>query len=190
MRIILFSRPDFDHNPDELRMLFALFSKYGLDYTVNRPFAERIGKCHGIAIPDSKRYSEIPSVTARESMVISYGGDGTFLEAVRLLDGTAIPILGINSGHLGFLANIPRAGISEALDAIVRKRYTIDSRSLLHVEGKFSDRVSGSLCAFNEFAIQRRGANMIYVDVDVDGKRVATYRGDGVLLSTPTGSTA
>lgn len=122
-------------------------------------------------------------------MVLSYGGDGTFLECVRRVGERGLPILGINSGRLGFLANVPMEGVEEAFTLISAGNYQVESRLLLQAEGTFGEAPDFPF-AFNEFSLHRGGAEMIGVGVEVDGEPIATIWGDGVLVATPSGSTA
>lgn len=117
-------------------------------------------------------------------LALSFGGDGTFLSTVRKMGRSHIPILGINSGRLGFMAAVALEDIAGALDELRDGRYTIEERTLLQVSGG----VQG--LAVNEFTIQKDGTAMISVEIGIDGEHVATYWADGVIVSTSTGSTA
>ncbi len=189
MKIILFSRPEVELAPEELDAIFSSLRDNGLDYMVNAAFAVKINALTGLSIAPEKQYDDIKPSLADDSIMVSYGGDGTFLDAVRMLKGAPIPILGFNFGHLGFLANVPREEIKDAFKYLREKRYTLQERSLLRVKGDFGHRPEHPY-AMNEFTIQRGGTGMISVEASVNGEKVATYRGDGVIVSTPTGSTA
>ncbi len=189
MKIILFSRPEVELAPEELDAIFSSLRDNGLDYAVNAAFAAKINGMTGLDIPLQKQYSDISHSWADDSIMVSYGGDGTFLDAVRMLKGAPIPVLGFNFGHLGFLSNIPREDIDNAFRELREKRYTLEERSLLRIKGDFAERPDHPY-AMNEFTIQRGGIGMISVEAFVNGEKAATYRGDGVIVSTPTGSTA
>ncbi len=124
---------------------------------------------------------------AGADIAVSYGGDGTFLDCVRLLGH--LPVLGINSGRLGFLADVPQHEIAHALQDLKKGDYTVEQRALIDVAWDSATRPDYSL-AFNDFALQRGGTGMISVEAFVDGQHVATYWGDGVIMSTAAGSTA
>ncbi len=189
MKILLFSRPQASHNGSELKRLMDSLDLHGFDTYVNRELASAISTLTDIHIPDSKQYASISEECLDAQMLVCYGGDGTFLDGVRMLGKHSIPILGINSGRLGFLANVPKEEIDRALEDIRRGLYTIESRPRLRAEGDFPDNLSTAY-AFNEFSLQRSSASMIAVEAYVNGEMIATYWGDGVLLSTPSGSTA
>jgi NAD+ kinase len=189
MKIILFSRTTSVNRPVLLRQLIDTVENSGLEWCVNEEFArelERMGVC---SIPTSKLYGATVGDQPKESILVSVGGDGTLLDGIRRLEGRPIPVLGINLGHLGFLTGAGRDGISHIFDDIRNNRLRIEERSMVRVESDMPTSIQWPF-AVNEFAIQRHGANMISVETYVDGQMVATYHGDGVLLSTPTGSTA
>lgn len=189
MKIVLFSRAQMAHNPDELKALFELLGEFECDYCVNEEFASIILSLTDIKIPHNKQYTSLEAGMQQDAVMISYGGDGTFLDCVRLLRGADIPVLGVNSGRLGFLANVPKDAVRSALTDIRDGRFSIVNRPLLLVEGDFEQKPDYPY-AFNEFSIQRSRASMISVETLIDNDTVATYWGDGVLLSTPAGSTA
>ena len=121
--------------------------------------------------------------------MVCYGGDGTLLDGVRLLGGAPVPVVGINAGHMGFLTGGRKEAIEELFAEIARGTLRIEQRTMLRVEGAVEGMPQGAL-AVNEAAVQRSGAGMISVECRVDDQQVATYYGDGVIVSTPTGSTA
>ena len=121
--------------------------------------------------------------------MVCYGGDGTLLEGVHRLCGAPIPVMGINAGHLGFLTSAPSAGLNLIFKEIAEGRLTTEARSMIEVTGDYAEQPDTTL-ALNEFTVQRHGAGMISVETYVDDQMVATYHGDGVIFSTPTGSTA
>ncbi|MGI4823822.1 MAG: NAD kinase [Janthinobacterium lividum] len=121
--------------------------------------------------------------------VISIGGDGTLLDAVTYVGALQLPILGINTGRLGFLAPTPPSSVTQAIDAIYKGHFTIEERSLLRVET--DPDVFGSLnFGLNEFSILKRDtSSMIAVHTYIDGEYLNSYWADGLIVSTPTGST-
>ncbi|MFI3302829.1 MAG: NAD(+)/NADH kinase [Rikenellaceae bacterium] len=187
MKIILFSRPRVSHSVDDLRLILSLIERDGYDYCVNEEFAPTIKELLGVEVEPSKIYGQCVDNNSSEAMMICYGGDGTLLEGVQRLGRKPIVVAGINSGRLGFLTSVSRSGIEELFSAIKSKTLRTERRQLLEVEGSFTEK---SLYAANEFSVQRQGASMISVDTFVDRELVSTYYGDGVIVSTPTGSTA
>ncbi|MCI0522766.1 MAG: NAD(+)/NADH kinase [Bacteroidales bacterium] len=123
-------------------------------------------------------------------LVISVGGDGTFLETAMRVRGLNIPVAGINTGRLGFLANIPDDNIGKAMEMLCSGAYEVISRSMLEIVspgGLFGDK--GSL-ALNEVTVQKSDQRMIAITVSVNGIYLNTYQADGLIISTSTGSTA
>ncbi|WP_418982188.1 NAD(+)/NADH kinase [Alistipes sp.] len=189
MKIILFSRRQLDHTAEEIVQLFDAIARFGFDYAVNAEFAAFVREAAGIAVPDEKTYAEEVGPQPADAVMVCYGGDGTLLEGVHRLRGAAIPVMGINAGHLGFLTTAPSAGLDLIFGEIAAGNIATEPRTMIRVEGDFAEQPD-SLVALNEFTIERHGAGMISVETYVDRQMVATYHGDGVIVSTPTGSTA
>ena len=123
-------------------------------------------------------------------VLLAFGGDGTVLEAATLVRHGAIPILGVNTGRLGFLSNVSMDAFDLAMDAYIGGKTWEEKRDVLHVtvEGQ---NLGEFPYALNEVVIHKRDtASMVVVDVHRDDKFVNTYWADGLLVSTPTGSTA
>ena len=120
---------------------------------------------------------------------ISVGGDGTLLESVTYVGKTETPILGVNAGRLGFLATISREEIEKALDNLLKGNYVVDARTMLRLVSD-PKLFSGLDFALNDFTIMKKDtSSMITVHVSVDGELLNSYWADGVIVSTPTGST-
>ncbi len=121
--------------------------------------------------------------------LICIGGDGTFLEAITFIRDTGIPLVGINSGRLGFLANIASCDVENAVDNLISKKYIIEERRVLKLSSTkfiFSD----FPYALNDFTVQRTGSSLITIHVTINGEYLNSYWTDGIIISTPTGSTA
>ena len=127
---------------------------------------------------------------------LSVGGDGTFLTSSAVIGDKNIPILGVNCGHLGFLADVQTQDLDDILQKLVAGEYTIEQRSLLHLTVLDKDGVARTDLvmapnALNEVAILKQGlTNMLSIETKVNGELLHTYHSDGLVLSTPTGSTA
>ena len=120
---------------------------------------------------------------------LSIGGDGTFLTTASIIGSKNIPIVGINCGHLGFLAEVQTQQVDRIMDQLIQGRYTIEQRSVLAVEGEGGH--LSSPFALNEVAVMKSGlSSMIEIDAYVNGELLHTYEADGLVISTPTGSTA
>lgn len=122
--------------------------------------------------------------------VISMGGDGTLLRAAGVVGSKNIPIIGINMGRLGFLADIVPAETESALDSLYRGDYTIENHSVICVEADGKP-LPGVCNALNDIAVLKRdNASMILIRTSINGEYLVTYQADGLIVSTPTGSTA
>ncbi len=120
---------------------------------------------------------------------LSIGGDGTYLTTASIIGNKNIPILGINCGHLGFLAEVQTQHVDIIMDQLIQGRYTIEQRSLMFVEGEGGH--LSSPYALNEVAVMKSGlSSMITIEVSVNGEHLHSYEADGLVISTPTGSTA
>jgi NAD+ kinase len=124
-------------------------------------------------------------------LLLVLGGDGTFLRATELARPAGVPMLGVNLGHVGFLAEAEPNALSDTVDAIVRRAYTVEERVTVDAEVYTDGRVTGRAWALNEASLERTNrARMLEVGVAVDGRPLLRFGCDGVLCATPTGSTA
>lgn len=124
--------------------------------------------------------------------LITFGGDGTLLRGARLLNGQEVPILGVNLGRVGFLTGVQRADLARAAEALVRKDYHVERRLTLTATVSLGD---GTMVqtqrALNDVVVHKGGvARVVRVNVMVDGESVGPFSADGIIIATPTGSTA
>ncbi len=125
-------------------------------------------------------------------VLITFGGDGTLLRGARLLHGREVPILGVNLGRVGFLTTSTRERLGEALDAVISGRYVLERRLSLHAT-IISDEggIRNEQIALNDVAIHKSGvARVVRVRVSIDGEDLGPYSADGIVVASPTGSTA
>ena len=130
-------------------------------------------------------------------VTVALGGDGTMLRAVHLVSRAGVPLLGVNLGRLGYLADLEPAGLTEGLERVLAGDYSIEERMMLSVlvqragEPLTPDPLGGDLWALNEAVVERPAAgHTIHMAVQVNGRFWTTYSSDGVIVATPTGSTA
>lgn len=168
--------------------MIQMIKEADFDYAIGRETVRTLFGSEQNRVAEEKIYDAVTPELAEGSIMLVYGGDGTLLEAARTAVEFSMPVLGVNSGRLGFLTNVPRAEIKNAIDMLARGEYSIERRSLLKVEGDFGRKVYPY--ALNEFSVQRHHMGMLGIDVEIDGKRTVTYHSDGALIATPTGSTA
>lgn len=122
-------------------------------------------------------------------LAVTMGGDGTILQVATWIQDSGIPVLGINLGRLGFLASVEKGMIREALGLVLKKKYTIDHRAMLALESNKQLFLDFPF-ALNDFTLHKRdNSSMITIFVYVDGQPLNAYWADGIIISTPTGST-
>jgi len=168
-----------------LDRLITWMKAEGIRFQLHTPIAERLIKRSLISVESAKKKStDCPSKTA--TMILSIGGDGTLLHTAYEVVGTSgVPILGINLGYLGFLADVESSRIQDAFQLLLTGQYNIEERNALSVLGPCTG------WALNDIVITRQPAGgLAAIDVFIDGTRLNRYWGDGLIIATPTGSTA
>ncbi len=124
-------------------------------------------------------------------LLVALGGDGTIMRAVRAVAQVGVPILGVNLGRLGFLAELAPAEAQRVIPALAQGRYRIEERAMLHVELRRGEQVLWQAEGINDAVLARGGiSRTVRIAVAVDGRHVMTPTADGIIVSTPTGSTA
>ncbi|MFI3262273.1 MAG: NAD(+)/NADH kinase, partial [Rikenellaceae bacterium] len=171
---------------NELLKLISLSDKYNFHLLFNEGYVKKLNKSSDFEL---ECYSQNKDVLKSVSYFISYGGDGTFLKCVREVAEFNIPILGINSGNLGFLLSANANNAEDAFEAISKGDFNVEVRDMLTVRGEFDGKVK-TIDGFNEFTLQKSGLSMISVEMKISNEKVTTYNADGLIISTPSGSTA
>ena len=167
--------------------VLAALLRHGVDvlYASEEPLPAQAG---GLAGARAVPRAELPQ---RAQCLVSIGGDGTLLQAARLLAGRDIPLLGINRGRLGFLTDVLPADIGSSIDALLEGRCAAEQRPLLQARLHWADGASARLLALNDVVLLRRESGRMFdYQTSVDGRYVNAHRGDGLVVATATGSTA
>jgi NAD+ kinase len=140
---------------------------------------------------EAHTFSTYEELDASYDVFISIGGDGTILRAATFVRNSGIPILGINAGRLGFLASIPKERVLYYLDLVFKKDYTLSNRTVLGLETSINiPELEDINFALNEVSINRKDTtSMIVIETYLDGEYLNSYWADGLIISTPTGST-
>lgn len=170
-----------------VQILFEELSKFNFEIFVTEKFDRQL-RMHG---NKSLHYWLLESKEdmAMMDFMISIGGDGTLLDAVCQVGELEIPILGLNTGRLGFLATVATKDISLAIDQLAKNNFQIENRSLISLQSH-RRYFNGLNFALNEFTIHKRDtSSMITVHTYIDDKYLNSYWADGLIVSTPTGST-
>lgn len=189
MRIALYGKSANSEGIAYLKPLFERFSHHKVSYMIYKPFYEVLRS--QIDIDDNPvLFTSKDVLKDKADFLFSIGGDGTLLDTLTLVRDSGIPVMGINLGRMGFLSSISKNDIIPAIDAIVNREYVLDSRKLLSLET--SGNLFGELnFALNELTINKKDtSSMILIHVYVDEKFLHAYWADGLIIATPTGSTA
>lgn len=170
--------------------IFVFFNKNNVELVIESEFLNMIHEKKLI----KKNYKTFSSHTELDhsfDMLISIGGDGTILRAATLVRDLGIPILGINAGRLGFLASVQKENIDEFLQFVIDKNYSLSKRSLLSLScSPENESILELNFAMNEVTVSRKDTtSMITIDTYLNGEYLNSYWADGLIISTPTGST-
>ena len=187
MKVALHGRKVSDESLPYAEILIDTLRQRQATIYVSNPFHELL-KSGGVDLSFCHIYDRSQGMPDVDFMV-SVGGDGTLLETVTYVRNTQIPILGVNTGRLGFLATVSQDNISEAIDAIYQNNFHYDYRSLIALDSqtKLPDDLNFAL---NEFTVIKQDTSaMIVVHTYIDGMFLNSYWSDGLIISTPTGST-
>lgn len=167
--------------------LIKILEERKIKFSLQTEIAEQIKASLGYdagkaALPSSE-------VTDRSDIIVSLGGDGTILRTAKMVAESGKPILGINLGKLGFLAELNFDELRNSIDELFKGKFNLEDRTVLKATFRQDDKES-TMFALNDIVIDKAGSSrMIDLETYVDSEYLITYRGDGIVLSTPTGST-
>jgi NAD+ kinase len=188
MTIAVYARNTKENYPDYLEQLLAFSAKENFNVIVFKPYLDFLNaELHTTFTANT--YSTSEELIAKADYVISLGGDGTMLETLEYVRRSGIPVLGVNTGRLGFLATVFKEDFQKALQLLMKEKFTLDKRELIELDKTTC--FNEVNYALNEFTIHKKESGaMINVDTYVDGVFLNSYFADGLIVSTPTGSTA
>ena len=187
MKIAIFGNPSADKTCGHEQQLFSLLRSLGDEIAVESRYYRFLTKDMGWEIPHD---SVIEGDDFQADAVISIGGDGTFLRTATRVGSKGIPMVGVNTGRLGFLADITTDRITDAITRIHNGDYTLEERNLLQISMEGLPQ-GHTPYALNDIAILKHDiSSMIQVATSVGGTPMITYQADGLVVATPTGSTA
>lgn len=189
MKIGIYGRSFDDSFISNIQELFDTLESFGWEIVIYQPFrsylAPRINLANSEAV-----FNKYHDIKDKVDVLISIGGDGTFLETINIVRDTGIPILGVNTGRLGFLASTYKENIVEVLNDIKDGNYRLQTRSLLNLkteEGLFGE----DNFALNELTVHKKdSSSMITIHTYIGDLYLNSYWADGLIVATPTGSTA
>lgn len=189
MTIGLYSRTAKENDVVYLKQIYDILKADDVDLILYEPYYRELKKNKKFKL-QVKTFSNSAELISNAYYLISLGGDGTMLETVNLVKKSGIPILGVNTGRLGFLASVNKDDLELAMRLLLDEKFTLDKRELIKIKG-CGDAFNEMNYALNEFAIHKPdGSSMINIETYVDDIYLNTYFADGLIVSTPTGSTA
>ncbi len=186
-RVAIYSKDTKPKTRQGVSRLVNEFCRRGIKIQIYQRSDDAI-LCPGGELIES--FTDLSKVSGLPDLVLSVGGDGTFLETVLRIKDFEIPVAGVNTGRMGFLANISEDELSQSIDLLCQGEYMTIERSLLEVTQPSPLFDHGSSAALNEVTIQKADLSMITIHVHIDGVYLNTYWADGLIISTATGSTA
>ena len=188
MKIAIYSRGMENDQLQDINLLLDELVSYGAEPVFFQDFFNQFYSAIDIPVSYST-FNSTDKLNPDIDCLISLGGDGTLLDTVTLVKDSGIPVLGINYGRLGFLANIGKEDIHTAIDAIANRKYVLDKRTLIHLDANIP-LFGQSPYALNEFSLHKKDSSpMIKIHTYLNGEFLNTYWADGLIVATPTGST-
>ena len=189
MQVAVFGRNFPSYARENIATMFSKFSMLNVDVWIFEPLYEFLQKKMGLRPKVAGLYTDHTNLPKELDFMFSLGGDGTFLETVNLVRDSGIPLLGVNIGRLGFLSYISQENLTESLESVFSGHYDIEERMLLKVEASGKS-LNDLDVALNEVRIYKNSGSLITIHVKINDEFLSAYWADGLLLSTPTGSTA
>ncbi|MEN9908988.1 MAG: hypothetical protein RLZZ540_2137 [Bacteroidota bacterium] len=190
MKIAIYGQYYQNSTEPIIKDIFTFFNRNNIEIVIESKFLALIQEKKII----EKEYKTFCSHTELDSsfdMLLSIGGDGTILRAATLVRDSGIPILGINAGRLGFLATVQKENIDKFLQIVIDKKYTLSKRTLLSLTSNPENEALNDInFAMNEVSVSRKDTtSMITIETYLNGEILNSYWADGLIISTPTGST-
>lgn len=189
MNVAIYGRKINKQTAGHYVQLLTVMKDFGWNPVLEKELKEQLIKKVGIA-SNCDEFSSRQEFKSGIDLAFSIGGDGTFIQTVSYIRDSGVPILGINTGRLGFLANISTDTLDETMELVRKKEYVFQKRSLLKIETE-SDIFGDENIALNEVTLHKKDtASMITVHATLDDNYLNSYWADGLIVGTPTGSTA
>lgn len=187
MKVAIYSQFPKKKSKASLNVLIDILTRHSISIYIESDFYEAIKD----QLNNASTFNTFKSLDKSFNLLVSIGGDGTILRAITFVKDLNIPIVGINTGRLGFLATIQHEDIESAIHQIINKNYKLSKRTLLSIETSPTNNELTELnFALNEIAISRKNTtSMITVETRLNDEYLTSYWSDGLIVSTPTGST-
>ena len=181
MKFAIYTKLDPQENNDHIFSVLKSLQKHNIDFDIDGDSFDLLLN----GLNSETNFNRIKKLTKEYDYVVSIGGDGTILRSADEIGKLSIPIIGLNKGRLGFLANSPVEVFDSLIDKIQASKFKISERSIIQVE--FEGNIKSAL---NEISVSRKNTtSLITIDTKLDNQYLNTYWADGLIISTPTGST-
>lgn len=189
MNVSVFGRKVNKQNSSYYLELIQILKDFGWNPVIHSDLKQLLVKKAGLS-ETTDEFNSYKDFKSGIDLSFSLGGDGTFIQNVKFIRDSGVPVLGINTGRLGFLANISKDHIADAMELVRDKKYVHQKRSLIRVETE-RDIFGEDNFALNEVTLQKKDtSSMITVHASLEGKYLNSYWADGLIVATPSGSTA
>jgi NAD+ kinase len=190
MKIAIYGQYYQNSTEPIIKDIFVFFNANQIELVIEADFLKLLYE-KNIVKKEYKTFSNHTDLDASFDFLISIGGDGTILRAATFVRNSGIPILGVNAGRLGFLAKVQKENIETFLQIVIDKRFSISKRTLLDLEcNPRNETVDALNFAMNEITISKKDTtSMITIETHLNGEYLNSYWADGLIISTPTGST-
>lgn len=189
MKIAIYGRTVPENKGACVQELFSELEKHSLGIYVHGSLLEYMEGTIKIN-REVKAFYNHDDIQGQADFMICLGGDGTMLDALSLIRNSGIPVLGINTGRLGFLAGVAKEDVKEAVDALLHKKYSLDKRTMLKLNTQ-TDLFGSVNYALNELTVLKKDSSaMMTINTYINGVFLNSYWADGLIISTATGSTA
>ncbi|MDI9257728.1 MULTISPECIES: NAD kinase [Flavobacterium] len=189
MKVAIFGQYYQNDTRPIIKDIFVFFNKNQVELVIEEKFLKILHE-EKIVEKQYQTFSSHLDLDASFDILISIGGDGTILRAVTFVRDSGIPVLGVNAGRLGFLAKVQKENIESFLRVVLEKKYTISQRSLLGIEINPDNQDIDIEFAMNEISVSRKDTtSMITIETYLNEEYLNSYWADGLIISTPTGST-
>ena len=189
MNIAVYGKRVNRQNADYFKEFLGVLKDFGWTPVLHDELKDVLVKKIGLD-PSTEQFSTHADLKTGIDLSFSLGGDGTFIQNVKYVRDSGVPVLGINMGRLGFLANIGKEHIQQAMDLVNRKEFMLQKRSMIRIETS-SQLLGEDDIAMNELTLQKKDtSSMITVHASLEGKYLNSYWADGLIVATPSGSTA
>lgn len=190
MKVALYGQYYLVSTEPIIKDIFIFFNENHVEMVIEATFLEMLYE-KKIVRKEYKTFSSHTELDSSFDMLISIGGDGTMLRAVTLVRNSGVPLLGINAGRLGFLANVQKENIAAFMQLALDKKYTLSKRTLLSLSCSPTNETILDLdFALNEVTVSRKDStSMITIETYLNGEFLNSYWADGLIISTPTGTT-